>query len=105
MPKIVCFSQLKFLYSAWILLHYEANVILFAGTMPVTNLGYKFSSLLYTSFASNHYLPPSHPYPVSVAVKLKISAVARFQVGFRSMILQNTRTVITMQLPELAHFI
>ena len=40
------YSQLKYLYSAWILLHFEVNVTVFAGTMPVTNLGYKFLSLL-----------------------------------------------------------
>jgi hypothetical protein len=46
MPMTVFFSQLKSLYSAWILLHYEVQVTLFAGTMPVTTPGYKFSSLL-----------------------------------------------------------
>jgi hypothetical protein len=71
MPKTIFFSQLNCLYSAWILLHYEVNETLFARTMPVTELGYKFSSLLYISFARDHYLPPSHLYPGSVAVKLK----------------------------------
>ena len=47
MSKTIFFSQLKCLYSAWILLHYEVNVTLFAGIMPVTNLGYKFSSSVY----------------------------------------------------------